>query len=142
MRMNQTLEYRGAGMEIRLTDPHRHKYDSAMAELLDMLDDDEATGSTEWAEYVQRFGKRLLFTDDRGFVTCERWESVDAARARFDEIDAAYGVWLDTDDDEPTDILAEIRERSAVWCELHNRPHVMGGLACEQYGSELIGGTD
>lgn len=80
--------------EIRLTDPYRHKYDSAMAEYLDYCaEDDEETGSTEWAEYVQRFGKWLLFTDDRGFVTAEKHPTVDAAKDRFAEIDHDYCEW-------------------------------------------------
>lgn len=87
--------------EIRLTDPHRHKYGSAMAEYLDHLDGDDArTGSTEWSEYVQRFGKWLLFSDDRGFVTAEKCPTVADAVERFDVIDAAYSEWCETVDDE------------------------------------------
>lgn len=86
--------------EIRLTDPHRHKYGSAMAEYLDHLDGDDAwTGSTEWSEYVQRFGKWLLFSDDRGFVTAEKYPTVAAAVERFEEIDAAYSAWCEENDE-------------------------------------------
>jgi hypothetical protein len=88
----------GQPYEIRHTDPHRHKFGSAMAEFLYTLDDDESTGCTEWAEYVQRFGKRLLFSDDRGFVACERWPSEADARKRFDEIERAYCKWVESDD--------------------------------------------
>jgi hypothetical protein len=91
-----------AGEEIRSADD-RHKYDSAMAEFLDTIGadyEDESTGDVEWAEYVQRFGKRLLFTDDRGFVSCERFATVDLARARFDEIETAYNEWSREPEDE------------------------------------------
>ncbi len=27
------------------------------------------------------------------------------------------------------------------WCQLHNRPHHMAGIACEQYSAELFAGT-
>ena len=83
--------------EIRLNDTHRHKFFSAMAAYLYEIEDDEWTGSTEWTEYVQRFGKRLLFTDDRGFVTDEKYPTVDAAISRFYEIDAKFGDWVNAE---------------------------------------------
>lgn len=82
------------GETITYNDSHRHKYDSAMAEYLDTVgEDDDWTGDVEWIEYVQRFGKRLLFTDDRGFVTCERYPSEADAIESFETIDAAYNEW-------------------------------------------------
>lgn len=86
--------------EIRRSDPFRTKYGSAMAEYLAHLDGDDAwTGSTEWSEYVQRFGRWLLFSDDRGFVTAEKYPTVAAAVERFDVIDAAYCAWADENED-------------------------------------------
>lgn len=86
------------GDDIRLTDPHRHKYGSAMAEYLDAgLDPDQATGSVEWHGHVSRFGKRLLHEDDRGFVSVERYPTEAAAVERFEAIDAEYGEWVDSD---------------------------------------------
>jgi hypothetical protein len=94
----ETVDY---SHEIRLTDPHRHKWGSAMAEYLDHLDgEDEWTGSTEWTEYVQRFGKWLLSSDDRGFVSAVKYATVDAARARFNEINEAYSAWVEAEDED------------------------------------------
>lgn len=77
------------------------KYDSPMAEYLDRIGEgDEVTGSVDWAEYVQRFGKRLLFSDDRGFVTVEKYASVAEAKTRFDEIDEAYCAWCGNDNED------------------------------------------
>jgi hypothetical protein len=89
------------GEEIRHSDPHRHKYGSAMAELLDHLNPDEETGSVDWHGHVGRFGKRLLHSDDQGFVDVERYTSEAEAIERFQAIDTEYGEWLG-DDDEPT----------------------------------------
>lgn len=92
------------GDDIRYSDPHRHKYDSAMAEYLDGLDADESTGDVDWHGHVSRFGKRLLHHDDRGFVSVERYPTVAAAVERFEVIDAEYGAWLDlSDDDDDSD---------------------------------------
>lgn len=80
--------------EIRLTDPHRHKFDSAMAEWLYWLECDDYTGSAEWGEYVQLFGKRILFEDNRGFVTCDKYPNEAKALERFETIDRAYDDYL------------------------------------------------
>lgn len=85
--------------DIRWTDTHWGKYSDGMANYLSRLDADEATGEDEWSAFVQRFGKRLLFSDDRGFVTVEKYASVDDAKTRFNEIDSAYGEWLDENED-------------------------------------------
>lgn len=77
------------------------KYDCAMAEYLDIFGDgDDETGSTEWYEHVMRFGRRLLFTDDNGFVTCERFGDEGKAKERFEEIDIAYSEWRDEGEEE------------------------------------------
>jgi hypothetical protein len=39
---------------------------------------------------MARFGKRLLIEDSQGFVSCEKFESEDAARAAFNESEQAY----------------------------------------------------
>jgi hypothetical protein len=80
----------------------KYKYcGQPIAEYLHVLSEgDEATGSTEWAEHVQRFGKRLLFTDDQGFVTCKRYPTEDEAKACFGVIDSKYCEWLDANDEE------------------------------------------
>jgi len=85
--------------EIKLTDLHRHKYLSAMAEYLSYCDgEDEWTGSVEWDVYVQRFGKRILFNDDRGFVWVDKFASEDEAKAQFMLIAEAYHPWAMADD--------------------------------------------
>jgi hypothetical protein len=86
------------GEDIRLSDQHRHKYDSAMAEFLDTLDADETTGSVDWRGFVGRYGKRLLHEDDRGFVSVERYPTVADAVERFETLDAEYCTWDDVDD--------------------------------------------
>lgn len=92
------------GDDIRLTDPHRHKYDSAMAEYLDSgYDYDDATGDVSWHGFVRRFGKRLVHEDDYGFVTVERYATEAEAIERWETIDAEYGEWLDANDE--SDIL-------------------------------------
>ena len=90
--------------DIRWGDTHFVKYSCAMANYLSQREsEDEWTGSIDWAEYVQRFGKRLLFTDDRGFVTVEKYGSEEEAKERFEEIDQAYGEWLNENDEENDD---------------------------------------
>lgn len=76
----------------------RSKYDSAMAEYLDTIGfEDEATGDVDWVEYIQRFGKRLLFTDNRGFVSYEKYPTKAKAIERFTDINDAYCAWNDDD---------------------------------------------
>jgi hypothetical protein len=90
------------GDDIRWIDRYRHKYDSAMAEWLDSGPEaDESTGSVEWHGHVSRFGKRLLHSDDRGFVTVERFSTEAEAIERFNVIDDEYSAWMDEDDTAP-----------------------------------------
>lgn len=84
--------------EIRYNEPHRTKYDSAMAEVLDYLGldyADEDTGDCEWNVHVMRFGKRLLYSTDRGFVECEKFDSEQSAKDWFDHLEREYCKWLD-----------------------------------------------
>ena len=125
------------GHEIRWTDPYRSKYGSAMAEYLDLLDgEDESTGSTEWSIFARRFGKRILCGDDRGFVWVTRFATEDDAIREFEDIDAKYCAWENQDEDEDEDATPP-----APWCEMHERPHAMGDLACELYAEERMTAT-
>lgn len=85
---------------IRLSDT-RHKYSSAMAEYLDVkgLDfADQDTGDVESpVGFVARHGRRLVVTDDRGFVDCVTYMSADDAKAVFDAADGVYCAWSDED---------------------------------------------
>jgi hypothetical protein len=88
------------GEEIRwFQRPFATKYPDGMAEYLDATstggDADETTGTTEWVFHVSRFGKRLLFSDDQGFVWVEKHATEAEAIAEFEDHDAAYGEWLD-----------------------------------------------
>ena len=56
---------------------------------------DEETGTTEWHVWCARFGRNLLYTDDQGFVWCERCENEDEAMALFRLIDQEYSKWSD-----------------------------------------------
>jgi hypothetical protein len=91
----------GQAIEIRRTDPDRHKYDSAMAEFLDVLGmdyADEDTGDTEFADgHAMRFGRRILWTDDRGFVACDTYDAESDARSVMDQYAGEYAAWLDWD---------------------------------------------
>lgn len=77
--------------EIRWTDPHRCKFADAMSEYLwDVSLADDETGSCDWHYHVSRFGKRLLFCDDRGFVWVEKCADEMEANERFAAIDQSY----------------------------------------------------
>lgn len=88
------------GEEIRWVQrPFPTKYPDGMAEYLDATSmgggADEETGTTEWHYHVSRFGKRLLFADDQGFVWVSKYATEAAAVTDFEIIDAEYGEWLD-----------------------------------------------
>lgn len=89
--------------DIRKDDEHRHKYNDAMAEFLDTLGldyADEDCGDVEWDVFVMRFGKRLLMTNDRGFVYCEKRRNEDEAKAIFVSIEKDYYKWCEECDEE------------------------------------------
>lgn len=94
---------------IKLTDPHRHKYDSAMAEYLDMLcmvgAHDRSAGNAESpVGWFCQFGKRILRGDSQGFVWVEVWPEEQAARQVFDALEFVEGQWSYDewgDEDEP-----------------------------------------
>lgn len=81
--------------DIRWSDRHWGKYNNGMAKYLDSLGDAGPywTGSVEWDVYVERYGKRLLITGDRGFVHVDKFPSEVKAEEVFDAIDAAYSTW-------------------------------------------------
>jgi hypothetical protein len=92
------------GEEIRFTDRHRRKYDSAMAEYLCTVEGgtivaDEDTGTVEAPTgWVGRFGRRLMTEDDRGFITVERFATEAEAVERFEEVTEAFNVWDSQDE--------------------------------------------
>jgi hypothetical protein len=63
---------------------------------LDSGQDEETGSSTEWGYWMARFGKRLLIEDSQGFVSCEKFESEDAARAAFNESEQAYAGMVES----------------------------------------------
>lgn len=94
---------------IKLTDPHRHKYDSAMAEYLDYLGmngayDSQGGNVESPVGAFQRFGRRILRGDDRGFIWVETWPEPQAAEQVFDALEFVEGQWSYDewgDEDEP-----------------------------------------
>ena len=78
----------------------KYKYGGdTMAEYLDHVDgEDDWTGSVEWDVYVRRFGKRLLLTDDRGFVWVQKYATAAECQEAFASIDAAYCKWSEEND--------------------------------------------
>lgn len=95
------------GESITYTDPHRHKFDSALTEYIYVtalargLLDTWTGGHEAPMGSVSLHGRRLMFCDDRGFVYTDTYPEVDAARAVYDAIDLWYYTWEETDlDDE------------------------------------------
>jgi hypothetical protein len=129
----------GPDEEIRFSDSHRHKYGSAMAELLDALMGlsgyDEMAASSVNSEGMALFGRRVLWWDSNGFVDVTTHESADSARRHFDATSHLY------DDDEPgmddlDDIDAE--DEMEPHCSVHDAAHELGGFACELASQESI----
>lgn len=82
----------------------KYKYGGdPMAEYLDMLagdgGQDDETGEVDWQYWVAKFGKRLLFTDDRGFVWVEKYKDEVSAKGVFESIGEEYGDWLNENDE-------------------------------------------
>jgi hypothetical protein len=77
--------------------PYDGNSDTYLAYVLDFAGPDyadEETGSTEWDGYLMRFGRVLLWSDDRGFKTAEILDNEDVAKRVFDQLDAQYGNWM------------------------------------------------
>lgn len=89
------------GTEIRQSDT-RHKFDTALAEYLHEVSSDgtqETTGNvTELGYYVTKFGKRLLFENDSGFVWVATYESVSKADCEFETHDQIYSDFFSEED--------------------------------------------
>lgn len=89
----------GYEVEIRKTDKHRHKYDSAMAEFLDLLGmdyADEDAGEVEFADgHAMRFGRRILWSDDHGFVSCDTYDNETAARSVMERYRWEWNAWAE-----------------------------------------------
>lgn len=81
------------GHEIRWTYP-LSKFATGIAEYLYLFDDnDEETGDSEWGYHVRRFGRRLLYENDQGFVWSERHRTERHAMAFFEQIENEYSQW-------------------------------------------------
>lgn len=109
------------GEDVRKTDPHRHKFGSAMAEFLYLLGldggEDESCGDAEApVGYVQRFGKRLLRSDSRGFVDDEKYPTEEIAKRVFAALERAHYEYEEDEDwgDGPMHRLADAYADYAV----------------------------
>jgi len=81
----------------------RYKYDSAMAEYLSYKDvqmfSDRESGDVECPTgYFAQFGRRILVSNDRGFVWVEVWPSEESAEQVFYAMEHYYSVWSDEED--------------------------------------------
>lgn len=100
----------GAPETITYNDSYRHKYDSAIAEYIDLCGwSDASTGDVDsFGAHVALVGKRLVFTDDRGFVSCDRYPSKRMAEQVFDAIDYSYLRATDEDEEMSDSAAADI----------------------------------
>lgn len=87
------------GTVIDHCDPH-HKYADAFTEFLSELHmnggADEASGDviapTGW---FARLGRHILYEDDHGFVSRERFNSIDAAKRHYVSLENEFFEWDD-----------------------------------------------
>lgn len=89
-------------IEIRATDPYRHKFADAMSEYLHQLSLDsgwdDASGNVDAPTgWFARFGKRILHEDSQGFVWQALHDTECDAIAHYDALSDAYNRW-DTDE--------------------------------------------
>ena len=84
---------------VRSVDTHRHKYNDAMSEYIDLRGShdswfDTTSGDVEsptgWFALV---GKRILYHDERGFVWVVKYGDAFGARQVFDAMSHLYDVW-------------------------------------------------
>lgn len=71
-------------------------HDRYLAYVLDVAGPDyadEETGSTEWSDYLMRFGRVIVFRDDRGAVCIALCKSEDDAKQRFLYNKNEYEEW-------------------------------------------------
>jgi len=75
----------------------RYKYADAMAEYLDHIGSDYADAWSGDAEspsgWFSLYGRRVLRGDDRGFVWCERYATIDAAAEAYQTLEDEYREW-------------------------------------------------
>lgn len=109
------------GISIRRTDDTRHKYASAMAEFLyyRMSDSDQFAGTDEGPfGWFERFGKRVLRGDSRGFVWCEQYPTADDARQAVDAWGAAHDAWENGPYDDDGHLIDPVHvSRVESWAE-------------------------
>lgn len=88
------------GDSIRVSDV-RHKYSSAIAEYCWVTClggcSDDVTGSDDFGLTVSRLGRRLVCSDEQGFVWVERFVTERQAIVAFLGIDEDYGKWSEVD---------------------------------------------
>lgn len=63
------------------------------ARALDGYDEDESMGGADSCEHGARWGRRVLYVDDRGFVSVTRFPTVDLARGWLEELSS----WVNDD---------------------------------------------
>ncbi len=106
-------------VDIRHTDPTRHKYGSAIAEYIDTARDcDTWSGDVDApCGWFGLMGKRTVRYDDRGFVDVETWADAASARRVYDALDRYYDAWFDEDEDAGDDAARIERvERESERC--------------------------
>lgn len=88
------------GISVRLRD-ERHKYATALDEWFgynfDRYLDDESGDVECLTGHFARCGRRIFFTDDRGFCWHETFKNAESAKAMFDALDGYYCAWGDDD---------------------------------------------
>lgn len=125
------------GTEILRTDQHRHKFASAMAEFLyeaSLHGDGDDFASAEVGCYsVRRFGRRLLFENDQGYVWTEREATEREAIERVEDAQAT-DLYEPQPDDVPEAALVTLLwqgHESAEGCE----PESYSGDPQNSYGT-------
>ena len=118
-----TTSHSGERIEIRRTDPNRHKYADALAEYIDTacyLDtySGDVESPTGWFALV---GRRIIVHDSRGFVHVETFPEPWGALQVYDAMDALYCAWANDDED-------DIDARAATIDELER--HLGYVIAC------------
>jgi hypothetical protein len=91
---------RDSGIGFGPYDANDDKYLAMVLDYAGEMHADEHTGDTEFGEYVQRFYRCLLGTDDRGFRTLVVYDHEVEAVAEFQNIEAAYDNWSAAQEEE------------------------------------------
>lgn len=103
-------------IDIRLKDAHRHKYDTAVTEYICTARFDElwdrSSGDVECPTgYFALFGRRIVVSDDRGFVWTETYGDKFGAEQVYHAMDRYYSAWSDEDEnmseEERASVLAQ-----------------------------------